>query len=144
MKQYKKILSYFLLFTFLLSGVHGATTHCHDSDHHHIEHDETNHAHNHEGECDNPLQFVAHEMYHYVAHLLEHQANDHLCCFEVIPIENRNDVKTSDFNSDIVGHQLNKIILPVSNLKANYFTSLGSWSNIYLTYPSLRGPPTIE
>lgn len=139
----KNIQSYLLLILYVLSGTHGAAVHCHDSDHSHLEHSHNHEGHHHEGEEISFLHSVTHDFIHSIAHFIEHSANDHDCCDKALMVGFDTVKISNSFNSAIATtcKQKSKFHLKQNRCKTGYIAD--PYIQIFLSYSSLRGPPSI-
>lgn len=147
MNTYRKILSYLLLTLYVISGAHGAVTHCHDSSHEHVEHSHSHehhdYDHDHDGARISFLHSLTHEILHVVAHFIEHSLNDHECCNIALLVE-VDTVKTASATngiSAIIWKSTSKFPLKQNTCKTYYLTD--HYKEIFLCLSSLRGPPSI-
>ena len=143
MNTYRKILSHLLLTLYVISGAHGAVTHCHDSSHEHVEHSHGHEDHDHDGEEISFLHSVTHEITHSFAHFIEHAGNDHECCDIALLVE-VDTVKTASSPNAILAiiwKPTSKFLLKQNTCKTYYLTE--HYKEIFLSLSSLRGPPTI-
>ena len=142
MNTYRKILSYILLTLYVISGAHGAVTHCHDNSHVHVEHSHSHEGHDNEEEI-SFLHSVTHEIIHSFAHFIEHTANDHECC-DIELMVKVDTVKT--------GSTPNAALVTIRNPKSKFLSNQNRYKSyyiadyyqeIFLSLSSMRGPPSV-
>lgn len=122
----------------MLSGAHGAVSHCHDNNHEHLEH-----GHDHEGDDISFLHSVTHEIIHSVAHLIEHSAYDHDCCdiALLIEVDNVKTASTPYVGLTIIWKPKSKNLSSKKKCQPHYIAE--HYKEIFYSLTSLRGPPSI-
>lgn len=143
MKLYKNILSYLLLSLYVISGAHGAVSHCHDADHRHLDHSHGHEGHNHGNEDISFLHSITHEIIHSVAHLIEHTSHDHDCCDVAIIIKVDTNKNVNSSLDCFVNNTKNQSKPHLKQKRCQFQYSTFYYKEILLSYSSLRGPPSI-
>lgn len=143
MFKYKRILSSFLIIVYVLSGAHGTVFQCQSGDHKHAEHHSHEH-HSHDDVCksDSQLITVSHNIYHSVIHFIDHLSHDHESCLESSHVvkQTKKIVNSYPALTAIIPLNLKELSFSV---KAQLNEVKCHFTDAYLQYTSLRGPPTV-
>ena len=139
MFKYKRILSTILIIVYVLSGTHGTVFQCQSGDHKHAEH----HSHDDACKSDSQIITISHIIYHSVVHYIGHLSHDHESCLESPHVVKQTEKKVANNYSAltaIVSFNFKELTFSV---KAQLYQETCHFTDSYLKYISLRGPPTV-